>query len=461
MKLLLNLQHLLKGMPWFGLVLAVVSAALASGCGGASPQQQAASPSEAQPYAPQRVRLGAEVLLETRLDELRGKRVALVAHAASMVYDTMHIADALITNGIRPRVVFAPEHGFRGQAEAGATVRSGVDSASGLRVFSLYGDTKRPPASEMDSLDVVVFDIQDVGARFYTYLSTLAYVMEACAYHHVKLLVLDRPNPNGFYVGGPVMRALHTSFVGLHAGVPIVHGMTLGEYARMLNREGWLAGQLTCPLEVVRLEGWTHATRWAQTGLRWHPPSPNLQTPLSAELYPALCMLEGTVASLGRGTDWPFEVAGFPQHTAVRRRLTTDSLAGETTQPTHLVGIKAQPIAFTPRAWPGRAENPPLKGQLCYGLHFITPPDSGQQAMRFAVELLQHLHNEYVEYYKMQGVVPPTSFFTNFFEKLAGNDELRVQIKQGVPSAQVVAGWEREAAKFRATRLRNLLYPER
>lgn len=250
------------------------------------------------------IRTGAE-RMEAYLPMIEGKRVAVVANQSSLV-GSRHLVDTLLACDINLLTVFCPEHGFRGKAEAGEHVADELDPASKLPIVSLYGKNKKPRPEQLTGIDIVVFDLQDVGCRFYTYLSTLHYVMQACAEAGIPVVVLDRPNPNGHYVDGPVMEPGCTSFVGMHVGVPVVYGMTIGEYAMMIEGERWLGDTLHCSLTVVALEHYRHDRRYSLPV----PPSPNLRTAQAIALYPSLCLLEGTTISVGRGTPYPFEVVG-------------------------------------------------------------------------------------------------------------------------------------------------------
>ena len=278
--------------------------------------------------------MGAE-LGGAYLPILHDHAVAVVANQTSRVGD-MHLVDFLIDRYVNVRKVFAPEHGFRGDAGAGEKVSSGKDSRTGLPIISLYGANKKPTAEQLADVGVVVFDIQDVGARFYTYISTMTYVMEACAEQGKKMLVLDRPNPNGHYVDGPVLESGFESFVGLHP-VPVVHGMTIGEYALMVNGEGWLKDGIKCNLEVVKCSGWDHNTPYELPV----KPSPNLPNDMAIALYPSLCFFEGTKVSVGRGTELPFQQIGAPWFTEGS-------------------------VSFTPRSMPS-AKYPKHEGQECRG----------------------------------------------------------------------------------------------
>ena len=404
-----------------------------------------------------RVQLGAEVLLAQELPNLKGKKIGIVAHAATRLPDSTHLVDRLQAEGLKIVRIFAPEHGFRGSAEAGEKVEDGRDPATGLPVVSLYGPNKRPAQRHLQDLDLLLFDLQDVGVRFYTYLSTLAYTMEACAEAGLPIWVLDRPNPNGWYTGGPVLESGNESFVGVHP-IPMVHGLTLGEYARMINNNGW---QPPCTLRVIRLQHYRHNLRWAATGLPWFAPSPNLPTPLSAELYPVLGLLEGTAVSVGRGTDLPFQQAGFPQHTAFQYRIGLDSVDGTPPTEYELFGAKAVVNRFRPEPRPGAASTPKLQGRLCYGLRFRTAPGPNGEPMMLAAHLLTNFYNEYNEYYKRLRKPNPEAFFRPIFRLLAGSGELQQQLRQAPEPEQLVAQWKEAGKEFRAMRRRYLLYPER
>ena len=366
------------------------------------------------------LRTGAECT-EHYLPLLEGKRVAVCGNQTSVVAKT-HLVDTLLSRKVNVVKLFCPEHGFRGQAEAGATIASGKDPLTGLPVVSLYGKNKKPTAEQLQGVDVVLFDLQDVGCRFYTYISTLHYVMEAAAENGVKVIVLDRPNPNGFYVDGPVLEPQYKSFVGMHP-VPIVYGMTIGEYARMINGEKWLANGVQCDLTVIKLEGYTHETRYALPVA----PSPNLQTTEAIYLYPSLCLFEGTNVSVGRGTDQPFEMYGAP-------------------------GMQSGDYRFTPRAIPGVSENPPFKGLECRGylLHDIAADNLNNPGRLNLSYLLTAYRN----------CVDQSSFFlkNNFFDKLAGTDQLRKQLVVGASEEEIRASWEPDLEKFRHIREQYLLY---
>lgn len=366
-----------------------------------------------------RITTGAE-RMDAYIGMLKGKRIGVVANQSSLV-GQVHLVDTLLESGINLVKVFSPEHGFRGDAEAGALINNDTDERTGLPVVSLYGARKKPVPADIEDLDMILFDLQDVGARFYTYISTLTYVMEACAEQGKQLLVLDRPNPNGYYIDGPVLEKEFTSFVGMHP-VPVVHGMTMAEYARMVNGEKWLAGAVMCDLQWVTCDGYTHSSRYTLP-VR---PSPNLPDSVAVALYPSLCFFEGTVVSVGRGTNKPFKVIGHP-----------DFLAGD--------------YSFTPKSIKGVSENPPQKDKVCYGfdLSSAAPDISDNGGLR--LEYLILMYNALNE---------KTTFFNSFFEKLAGTATLRKQIIEGKKSEEIYASWKPGLDAFREVRARYLLYPD-
>ena len=355
---------------------------------------------------------------------MEGKSVAVCANQTSMVGAT-HLVDTLVARKVNVVSIFCPEHGFRGEAEAGASISSSVDAKTGIPIVSLYGRNKKPTSEQMKGLDVVVFDIQDVGCRFYTYISTLSYVMEAAAENGVSVIVLDRPNPNGYFVDGPVLDPKFKSFVGMHP-VPVVHGMTIGEYARMVNGEGWLANGVVCDLTVIPMSGYTHATRYSLPVA----PSPNLQTDEAIYLYPSLCLFEGTAVSVGRGTLTPFQIFGHPL-------------------------LKAGDFHFTPKPIKGVSENPPQKGLDCRGFDL-----SGYaKQMRDSVNCfsVQYVLTAFENFPQNQ-----TDFFTNsaFFDKLAGTDQLRKQILAHKTETEIRASWQPQLDTFKQMRKKYLLYPD-
>ncbi len=358
---------------------------------------------------------------ELYLPLLKGKRVALVVNHSSLV-GRAHLVDFLLKNGIKIRKIFAPEHGFRGKADAGAHIKSSRDTRTNLPIVSLYGKHKKPTKKDLAGIDLILFDIQDVGVRFYTYLSTLHYVMEAGAEYHIPVVVLDRPNPNGHYIDGPVLQKKYRSFVGLDP-VPVVYGMTIGEYARMLNGERWLKGGAQTKLTVVPLANYTHKSFYSLPV----KPSPNLPNDRSIALYPSLAFFEGTVFSAGRGTRKPFELYGAPEY-------------------------RIQKFSFVPRPRAG-AKYPKFKGKRCWGADL-----SGRSlsAIRREKELnLSYLLDAYQNYPDKR------KFFlkNRFMDKLAGTSTLRKQVTSGMSESAIRKSWQKELNQFKQIRKKYLLYP--
>lgn len=352
---------------------------------------------------------------------LEGRRVALFSNHTGMVGDR-HTVDLMLDGGINVVTLFSPEHGFRGTADAGEHVASGIDGPTGLPIASLYeGKGKRMPAKEvMDKFDVLVVDIQDVGLRYYTYYCTMIDLMNAASVYGKDVVVLDRPNPNGMTVDGPILDMKYSSGVG-RLPIPIVHGMTLGELARMANGEGWLKDGTKVPLTVIPCEGYTHQTRYRLPV----SPSPNLRTMLAIYLYPSTCYFEATPVSLGRGTDRPFEIYGHPD-------------------------MKGRSFTFTPRSMAG-AKNPPQKDQLCHGV------DLGGMSEEEAIA--QGINLEYIiDAYRDLGL--GDKFFRNFFELLIGRGDIRGMIEAGKNADEIKATWAGDVARFKDQRRKYLLYDE-
>jgi uncharacterized protein YbbC (DUF1343 family) len=345
------------------------------------------------------------------------KRVAVVANQTSLVHET-HLVDTLLSEGINVVKVFSPEHGFRGIAEAGALINNQTDAKTGLPIISLYGNSKKPSPEDLEQIDIVIFDLQDVGARFYTYISTLTLVMEACAENNIPILVLDRPNPHGFYVDGPVLEPEYQSFVGMHP-IPVVHGMTMAEYARMINGERWLKGEAQADLDWVECSGYTHKSYYSLP-VR---PSPNLPDMDAIYLYPSLCFFEGTHVSVGRGTDFPFTVIGHPW-------------------------FKHGSFIFTPESKP-EAVNPPHKSKKCYGYNLRDSAESIIQKPGIRLNWLLEMY---------QADSSKSTFFSSFFNKLAGNAELRQQIEAGFTEQQIKDSWQPGIQQFMEIRQKYLLY---
>ncbi len=366
------------------------------------------------------IQTGAEQL-NAYLPFLRDKQIALVVNQTSRVGER-HLVDTLISQEIRIKALFAPEHGIRGDHGAGEKVKSGLDAQTGLPIISLYGNHKKPTSDDLKGVELIVFDIQDVGARFYTYISTLHNVMEACAEQNIPVLVLDRPNPNGHYIDGPMLDTTYRSFVGMHP-VPVVHGMTIGEYAMMINGEGWLKGRIKCELAVIQLQDYTHQTPYSLPV----PPSPNLPNDLSVQLYPSLCFFEGTNVSVGRGTATPFQIIGSP------------FLKGDFWD-----------TSFTPLPNPVAAPHPPHEGKPCFGHSFLSMDTLGFRMDSLNIEWLVMAY---------QSSPNKVTFFNDFMRKLAGTEQLERQIRYGQSAEVIRESWQEGLAAYRIIREKYLLYP--
>lgn len=366
-------------------------------------------------FAQQPLLTGAD-RTDVYLPLLKGKRVGMLVNQTSVI-GSSHLVDSLLKLDVKIVKIFSPEHGFRGEADAGEKLGNTVDKKTGLPIVSLYGKHRKPDAKDLADVDLLIFDLQDVGVRFYTYISSLEELMEAAAEHRKPLLVLDRPNPNGHYTDGPILDTAFRSFVGMQP-IPTVHGMTVGEYAKMLNGEGWLDNKAQCRLTVIPCAGYTHRTMY-QLPVK---PSPNLPNMASIYLYPSTCLFEGTVFSLGRGTDKPFQVYGHP---ALPKDL----------------------FSFTPRSLPG-AKSPVLMDQTCYGydLSHEAHPDN-----KIRLDWIINAYKLFPDKDK---------FFNAFFNKLAGNKELMAQIKAGKSPEQIRKTWEAGLAAFGKIRQKYLLYED-
>ena len=365
------------------------------------------------------IRNGADQT-EKLIPLLKGKRTALVVNQTSVVGSThIHLLDTLLSLGIEVKKVFAPEHGFRGQADAGETVKNGRDVKSGLPILSLYGKNKKPTPTQLSDIDVVVFDIQDVGARFYTYISTMHYVMEACAENNKQLIVTDRPNPCD-YVDGPIRELSKKSFVGMHP-IPVLHGCTVGELAQMINGEGWLKGKMKCKLTVIPVEGWKHGEPYSLP----IKPSPNLPNDQSIALYASLCPFEGTSVSVGRGTYMPFQIYGSP--------------------------VLSSSYSFTPKSLPGFDKNPLHTDTPCYGKD-LRKAEAPQGLT------LSYVIDAYLAYRKAG---KGETFFTrpSWFDLLMGTNKVRLGIIAGKDEATIRSEWQKELNQYKEIRKKYLLYP--
>ena len=362
-----------------------------------------------------RIICGAE-RLDQLLPLIKGKRIALMVNQTAVLGNTS-LVDTLHTLGADIKKIFSPEHGFRGNADAGASVKDSVDTKTGLPVISVYGKKKKPTTADLSDVDIVIFDIQDVGVRYYTFISSLHYLMEACAENNKELIVLDRPNPNGFYVDGPVLKKEFQSFVGIDP-MPVVYGMTIGEYAQMVNGEKWLAGEAHCKLKVITCLGYDHSLTFALPV----NPSPNLRHPDAISLYPYLGFFEGTNISVGRGTDEPFRIIGSPK--------------------TRFKGA----FEFTPKSMPG-AKEPPFLNEVCYG--YSLKPGKPLSCFHYVLTMYK-LYTDKDEFFLKN----------NFFDKLAGTDEIRKMIIADKNEHEIKASYSEELEAFKVKRKKYLLYKD-
>ena len=369
---------------------------------------------------PTPVTVGAE-RMELLLPTLQGKRVALMVNQSSLVGSTgTHLVDTLLSQGVNIVRLFVPEHGLRGKVDAGKNVRSGVDEKTGLPVVSLYGQRKRPTPEMLADIDLLVFDLQDVGTRFYTYISSMHYLMEACAEEGKTFVVCDRPNPNDF-IDGPILEPDCRSFIGVDP-LPIAHGMTVGELALMIDGERWLRGGNTCHVKVIPMDGWSHGDPY-ELPVR---PSPNLPNSRSIELYPSLCFFEATIMSVGRGTSKPFQAIGYP-----------DKRFGS--------------IVYTPQIKLGEDSNPRHKGRLCYGTDYTS----------FSLPKRQIALGPLLDYYrKADSLGLQLINQRQLFDLLAGTKKLRQQLSSGLSEEEIRASWQAGLKAFQAKRARYLLYTD-
>ena len=374
------------------------------------------------------IQTGAEQM-NKYLPYLKGKRVAMMANQTTIV-GTSHLVDTLRKSGIQIVKVFGPEHGFRGNASAGAKVADEVDSATGIPLISLYGGKSKPSAEDLADVDVMIYDLQDVGCRFYTNINALAKMMEACAENKKELLILDRPNPNGYFIDGPILDMKYKSGIGQFP-IPITHGMTIGEFAAMLNGEGWLAKGVVCPIKVIPVANYKHSMPYTLP-VR---PSPNLNTQQSIILYPSLCLFEGTIISQGRGTYYPFTILGSPK----------------------LVGQYS--FSFTPQGIKGMAETPLHMNEVCYGLDLRTiDPTVIMQAGKINLQWMMELYRAYPEKEKFFDYKQSNQMGN--IDKLAGVAEFKEQIRQGISEDSIRRTWEPGLQAFRVKRAKYLIYPD-
>ena len=366
-----------------------------------------------------KIRTGAE-RTEIYLPLLKAKKIAITGNQTSVIKNKngnyTHLVDSLLNLNISIEKVFAPEHGFRGTADAGEVIKNGIDIKTGLSVVSLYGNSKKPSSESLQGIDLMIFDIQDVGARFYTYISTLHYIMEACAENNIPLIILDRPNPNGYYIDGPILEDAHSSFVGMHP-IPVVHGMTIGEYARMINGEQWLKNGIQCDIKIIEMENYDHSKSYSLPV----KPSPNLPNDKSINLYPSLCFFEGTNVNAGRGTSKQFQVFGSPY-----------------------LDKEYFDYSYIPVPMEG-AINPKHTEKKCYGTDLSKTPELNQLNLEWLIEAYKNTEDR-------------EEFFNSFFTKLAGTEKLQQQIENGLTFQEIKDSWKEGLENFQIIRKQYLLY---
>ena len=345
---------------------------------------------------------------------IKGKKIGIVTNQTGILSNKTHLVDFLLAKDITVKTIFAPEHGFRGTADAGEHVIDGKDSKTGLPIISLYGDNKKPKPGQLAGINILVFDLQDVGARFYTYISSLHYIMEACAENNIPLLILDRPNPNGNIIDGPVLEAAFTSFVGMHP-IPLLHGMTIGEYAKMINGEKWLKNGIQCKLTVIPCLNYSREMDYSLP----IKPSPNLPNDQAVNLYASLCLFEGTNVSVGRGTEKQFQIYGSPY-------------------------LPKSEFSFIPKPNLG-AQNPVYNGVLCYGEDLSTYPKVNQLELKWLIKAYNTTTDK-------------SKFFNAFFTKLAGTKKLQHQIESGVSEKEIRESWKKGLIEFKEMRSKYLIY---
>ncbi len=386
----------------------------ASSCSNVHTQENSSQQADINPII-----MGAEQY-EKYLPLLENKRVALVVNQSSLIKNT-HLVDFLLEKGVKIQKIFAPEHGFRGNIDRGKHINNELDEKTGLPIVSMYGKNRRPTDEQMADVDIMLFDIQDVGARFFTYISSMNEAMEACTKNKIPFIVLDRPNPLGDYVDGPVRQEKFKSFVGMHP-IPIVHGLTVGELAKMINGENWLENGKQCDLTVITMENYKHSMHYSLQV----KPSPNLPNDLSIRLYPSLCFFEATEVSIGRGTNFPFQVIAYPDPDF------GDSL-------------------FIPHDIPGMQMNPIQEGKVCYGVDLRNAkPDTVYFTLKYVID--------FAKKFREKGDTLVTKL--RWFNLLAGNDVLLKQINKGLSEKEIKASWKKELDEYKTMRKKYLLYPQ-
>ena len=395
-----------------------------------------------QPYeSNNHVYFGDEVLIKENIELLKDKRVGVVTNHSAVLPNNVHLVDTLLALGINITALFSPEHGIRGKFSDGSKISSSTDDIKGIPIFSLYGNVKKPTKEMLNNIDIILFDIQDIGVRFYTYISTLYYLLQSAAENNLPVIVLDRPNPiGGLRVGGPVLDINYRSFIGI-VPIPVLHGMTIGELAELFVKENFINTSSKPELIVIKMKGWKRNYFWDEIGREWIPTSPNIPNFETSLIYPGTAFLEGTNISEGRGTDNPFLTIGAPFINSKELINILKSL--------QIAGIDFSPSSFTPVNIKGKAVHPKYEGINCYGVKFKLTDKKKFNAVEFGIYLIYSLLKLYPDNFK---------FKNNHFDKLAGTDKLRKDLLAGKNPSAIISIWEIELEKFKSIRKKYLLY---
>ena len=383
---------------------------------------------------------GADILISENLDLLKNKNVGLIINQTSLLKNGTPLLDSLMKIGINVKAIFSPEHGFKGQNMAGEFIEDFVDPLTGVKVYSIYGTVKKPTSEMLLDIDVLIFDIQDIGSRFYTYISTLYYVLEASAENNIPLIVLDRPNPlTGLRVEGPVLEENFKSFIGI-AEIPVLHGMTIGELANLFNDEIKKSGS-GVNLTIIKMNGWKRDFDWEDINRDWLLTSPNIPDFETAQIYPATCLLEGTNISEGRGTENPFKIIGAPF-------INSDDLIS-TLNNFNINGVQVSAISFVPTELPGKASDPKYENEQCNGIKIQIADKEKFYALDFGIKLIYTLHKLYPKEFQSR---------TDHFDKLIGSDYVREMITDGIHPDSIINSWQKKLDQFKEKRKTYLLY---
>ena len=384
---------------------------------------------------------GDEIFITNHLDLIKGKQIGIITNQTGVLPNGTHLVDTLFNLGYNIAAIFAPEHDFRGKLLAGESFENKVDAETGIPVYSIYGKTKKPTKESLVNLDILLFDIQDIGARFYTYISTLYYVLQAAAENNIPVVVLDRPDPlSGTNIDGPVLSDEFKSFIGI-ATIPVIYGLTVGEIAKLFTGENYIGTDSTPDLTIIKLDGWKREYYWDDFENNWIPTSPNIPGFETALVYPGTCFLEGTNVSEGRGTEEPFSTIGAPF-------IKSDKLISEMKK-NNIPGVELTPVTFSPKKIAGKTNNPKYEGIECYGIKISITDKTKFKAVEFGVYLLSSLINLYNQNFR---------FKDDFFDKLAGTDRLRKELLAGKVPYEIIKSWNTALEKFKSIRKKYLLY---